>query len=133
MNRKRRQQRREMEELLPPEPDYSHQFTQAELKTYDFRGWDIRRLPYGIEKAARGGATSGNTVEGPVECVSCKRTVWSVNPVRENLCESCDYYKRNELWDMRAERAKARNMIPINPFAESEERTVLFNPFKDEE
>jgi hypothetical protein len=56
-----------------------------------------------------------------------------VNPAMENVCESCDYFLRNELWDMRAKRAKARNMIPVNPFAESEERSVLFNPFADKD
>lgn len=122
-----------MEALKPLSPDYSHRFTQGELKDYDFRGWDIRRLPYGVEKAARSGNVAGHTVEGQVECVACKRPVWAVNPTLENVCESCDYYLRTQLWDMRAERAKARNMVPVNPFAESEERSVLFNPFKDEE
>jgi hypothetical protein len=133
MNRKRRQERREIEALKPLAPDYSRRFTQGELKEYDFQGWDIRRLPYGVEKAARSGTVAGNTVEGPVECVGCKRPVWSVSPKMENLCETCDYYMRNEIWEMRAARAKRNNMKPVNPFAESEERSVLFNPFKDEE
>jgi hypothetical protein len=122
-----------MEELLPLKPDYNHRFTQGELNSFDFRAWDIRRLPPGVEKAARGGVIASNEVAGPVECVSCKRTVWSVDPVRENICESCDYYQRTEIWDMRAARAKRNNMVAVNPFAESEEREILFNPFKDEE
>jgi hypothetical protein len=72
-------------------------------------------------------------VDGQVECVACKRMVWAVNPTLENLCEACDYFLRNEIWDMRAKRAKRNNMVAVNPFAESEERTVLFNPFKNED
>jgi hypothetical protein len=121
-----------MEELLPYKPDYNHQFTQGELNSYDFRAWDIRRLPHGVLKAARSGAVPGNEIEGLVECVGCKRNVWSVDVERENLCEFCDFYQRNEIWDMRAARAKRNNMKPINPWAESEAPSVLFNPFKDE-
>lgn len=121
-----------MEELLPLKPDYSHQFTQGELNSYDFRGWDIRRLPYGVLKASRSGVSSGFMVDGQVECVECKRKVWAVSPKLENICEACDYYIRNQIWDMRAARAKKNNMKAINPFAESEENSVLFNPFKDE-
>lgn len=133
MNKKRRQQRREMEELQPLQPDYNHQFSQGELKDYDFRGWDIRRLPYNVNRAARCGSDSSHTVTGQLDCVGCNRPTWAVNMQLENVCETCDFYLRNQLWDMRAERAKARNMVPVNPFAESENREILFNPFKDEE
>lgn len=123
-----------MEELLPLKPDYNHKFTQGELKTFDFRAWDIRLLPYGVDRAARGGSTPGFTVEGQVQCVNCNRMVWSVNPTLENICEECDYYAREELWEERAKYAKRNNMRPVNPFADDpENRTIIFNPFKDEE
>lgn len=133
MNRKRRQQLREIEETLPLKPDYNHQFTQGELNEFDFRGWDIRRLPYGVQKAARGGTVAGHVIDGQVECVNCNRTVWSVNPDLENLCEECDYYARVELWDDRAAYAKRNNMKPVNPFADSDSSDILINPFKDED
>lgn len=133
MNRKRRQEKREMEELLPLKPDYSHQFSQGELREYDFRGWDIRRLPYGVQRAARGGVDPGFMIGGQVQCVNCNRTVWSVNPTLENLCEECDYYAREELWDKRAEYAKRNNMKPVNPFSDPDTSDILINPFKDEE
>lgn len=122
-----------MEELKPLEPDYSHQFTQTELKDYDFRGWDIRRLPFAVKKAERNGAAPGFTVTGQVECVECKNTVWAVDPKLENVCEACNYYLHRQIHEMRVERAKRNNMKPINPFRESEARSVLFNPFKSED
>lgn len=122
-----------MEELQPLPPDYSHQFTQGELKTYDFRGWDIRRLPYGVKKAERGGVAPGFTVTGQVECVECKNMIWAVNPKLENVCEACDYYLRRQIHEMRLERVKRNSMKPLNPFAEAEGPRVLFNPFADKE
>lgn len=121
-----------MEELQPLPPDYNHQFSQGELKDYDFRGWDIRRLPYNVTRAARCGSDPSFIVIDSCECVGCKRKTWFVNPL-ENLCETCDFYLRNQIWDLRKDRAAHNNMKPVNPFKDSEDREILFNPFKDEE
>lgn len=82
-------------------------------------------------KAARNGAVGGFTVVGKNECVQCWREMWTCDIERENLCEEDDYSLRARNWDLRAARAKRQNMKAVNPFAESDNRTMVVNPFRD--
>lgn len=100
-----------------PSPKPKDSFTQAELRTYDFTGWDWRQLPYNVWKAARNGGPS--IITKKIECVQCGREMWACNPELENLCEEDDYLLRTKIWELRAERAKRNNMKPVNPFGES--------------
>lgn len=113
----------------PPKTDPNKEFTQAELSTYDFTGWDWGKLPYGVVKAARNGGHS--IVTARIECVECKRPMWSCHPKLEDLCEEDDYLLRVRNWDLVADRAKRNNLKPVNPWAESEEIPRFFWP-KDE-
>lgn len=114
-----------------PTPDRPRYFTPKSLRDYDFTGWDWRQLPYGCVKAARNGAVQGNKIHSSLECVECKRPMWTCDPKRENLCEECDYFLRSRNWDMKAQRAKRNNLKPVNPFGETDTRSNRVNPFRD--
>ena len=81
-------------------------------------------------KAARYGGPA--VVTAKIECVECKRPMWSCNPALENLCEEDDYFLRSRNWDLRAERAKQNNLIAINPFADSDTPIHSFWPLDEE-
>lgn len=102
--------------MSPPE------FTQTELVTHDFTGYDWRELPYSVVKAARSGAVATWTIVGHRECVSCLRKMWTCDPTREDICEEDEYEQSREVWDLRAERAKHNNMKPVDPFREGDEQ-----------
>jgi hypothetical protein len=118
----------------PPqaEPKPKTEFTQGELRTYDFTGWDWRQLPHDVVKAARSGSVLGFRIVAQMECVECKRPMWTCDLSREDMCEEDEYLKRSALWDMRAARAKSNNQKPLNPFGEASERpTRLFWPLDE--
>jgi len=115
-----------------PQPEPKTEFTQADLATYDFTGWDWRQLPKGVVKAARNGAVPGFTIVAKMECVECKRPMWTCDPKREDICEEDEYFKRSALWDLRAARAKRNNMKPVNPFEEQDSKpTRTFWPLEE--
>jgi hypothetical protein len=105
-----------------PTPPPKTEFTQAELRTYDFTGWDWNLLPHGVVKSARNGGVPGHTVIARIECLECKRPIWTCDPKREDLCEEDDYLLRSRNWDLRSGRAKRNNLKPLNPFAQSDEK-----------
>lgn len=108
------------------------EFTQTELLTYDFTGYDWRQMPYSIVKAARSGAVATWNIVCRMECVACLRPMWTCDPVREDICEEDEYLQRSELWDLRAERAKKNNMKPVDPFREGDEQpTKTFWPLDE--
>jgi hypothetical protein len=57
-----------------------------------------------------------------MECVACKRPMWTCDPAREDLCEEDDYYQRSRNWDLKAERAKRNHLKPFDPFAEGSDK-----------
>ena len=57
-----------------------------------------------------------------MECLECKRPMWTCNPHKDDLCEEDDYLLRVRNWDLRAARAKRNNMKPVNPFGEASSR-----------
>jgi len=113
-------------EPLPPSPRPKDSFTQAELRTADFTGWDWRQLPFNVVKAARNGGPS--IITKKIECVQCGREMWACNPELENLCEEDDYLLRTKIWELRAERAKRNNMKPVNPWGENDRPVPNFWP-----
>lgn len=89
-------------------------------------------MPFSVVKAARNGAVTGWTIASRMECVACKRPMWTCDPTREDLCEEDDYLQRRRNWDLRAERAKRNNMKPIDPFgATSDKPTKTFWPLDE--
>ena len=88
-------------------------------------------MPYSVVKAARSGAVATWTIVGRRDCVVCLRPIWTCDPAREDVCEYDEYQQNNEIWDLRAERAKRNNMKPVNPFAENEKPTRTFWPLDE--
>jgi hypothetical protein len=84
-----------------------------------------------VVKSARNGAVQGHTVIAKMECLECKRPMWTCDPKREDLCEEDDYLLRTRNWELKAERAKRNNMKPVNPFAESNEVIRTFWPLEE--
>ncbi|HKD45411.1 MAG TPA: hypothetical protein VKD24_07110 [Candidatus Angelobacter sp.] len=97
------------------------EFTQAELQTHDFTGWDYRQLPHDVWKAARNGANC--IVAGKVECLECKRMVWSCNPKLEDLCDVCDFLLRYRNAELKIARSKREYHRPVNPWDDGSNAT----------
>jgi hypothetical protein len=74
-------------------------------------------------KAARNGAVASHSVVARIECLECKRPMWTCDPARENLCEEDDYMLRVRNWDLRAARAKRNNLKPVNPFGDASDKS----------
>ena len=108
------------EEIPQPARAEPPQFTQADLRTYDFTGWEWSSLPNGVVKAARNGGDPHVTAK--IECVECKRPMWACNPKLEDLCEEDDYLLRVRNWDLRIALAKKQRVTPRNPFGEANEK-----------
>jgi hypothetical protein len=110
-----------------PEPELKKTtFTQAELHTYDFTGWDWRELPLGVVKAARNGGSF--TVTKKIDCVNCWRQMWTSDPQKDDLCEECDYFLRDRIWKMRGDYAKRQNLKPVNPWHDNDRPNPNFWP-----
>lgn len=101
------------------------------MRTYDFTGWLWGALPYGVVKAARNGNVQGAKVVAKVECVECKRPMWTCDVAREDMCEEDEYLLHSRNRDMIVDRAKRNNMKAINPFADNESVPHSFWPTKD--
>jgi len=134
----KRPRRKEEAEPQPPQPIQADptpppktEFTQADLATYDFTGWDWRLLPHDLVKAARNGTVPGFTIVGHMECLECHRKMWTCDPKREDVCEADDYSLRMRNHELRAERAKRNNMKPITFANESDKPNRGFWPLEE--
>jgi len=89
---------------------------------YDFKGVAWKDLPYWVLKAARHGGVTNHLVVARIECVSCKRLMWSCDPKLEDLCEEDDYAQHEQNRDFQTLRARRQMQIgTVNPFAEPED------------
>jgi hypothetical protein len=82
----------------------------------NFIGWIWSAMPYWVVKAARHGAVINQKIVGKVECVECKRWMWTCDMQRENTCEECDYILHARNRELQKTHGRARGGILINPF-----------------
>ena len=89
---------------------------------YDFTGVIRERLPYWVLKAAKHGAVQNHVVVGRIECISCRRLMWTCDKNLEDLCEEDEYLEHQRNRDMDVARQTRQSQMPVvNPFAEPEE------------
>jgi len=118
-------------EPVPAQPETPPEvWTDETLRTHDFTGWEWNNLPFQVVKSARNGGS--NVITARIECVNCKRAIWTCNPKLEDLCEECDYFLRSRNWELIGARNKKNARRTYNPFSdEPREITRAFWP-KDE-
>jgi hypothetical protein len=89
-------------------------------------GRDWSQVPFGEVKSARNNGPS--IITARIECVECKRPMWTCDPQREDLCEEDDYFLRSRNWDLRAQRNQTAARKPFNPFSDNPDLPRIFWP-----
>lgn len=86
----------------------------------DYTDWPWTKVPYWVLKAARSGnPRSGNVVKEKIECVECKRFIWTCDKVHENMCEECEYVAYTKIVELRRAQAKRSAGRLVNPFTQT--------------
>ena len=84
----------------------------------DFTGWDWNKLPHWVTKAARQGSVTSNIITAKVECIECKRDMWTVNAKLEDMCEECEWHSREAVRKNTRIKANRRVNGSYNPFSD---------------